>query len=90
MIIEPITQFNNEYATPYYFKRLRQIAKENNIPFIINETATGFGSSGKLWAHEYWFLNDAPDIVTFGGKAGISGFYSTTDFKLSDLDIIFE
>lgn len=38
-----------------------------------------------MWAHEHWYLNEsmdggAPDLVTFGGRAGISGFYSTREF----------
>ena len=43
-----------------------------------------------MWAHEHWNLKDSADIVTFGGKAGISGFYSTVDFRLSDLGYSFE
>jgi 4-aminobutyrate aminotransferase-like enzyme len=40
-----------------------------------------------MWGHEHWYLQDAtdggcPDIVTFGGRAGISGFYSTLQYKL--------
>jgi len=38
-----------------------------------------------MWGHEHWYLQDrdggAPDLVTFGGKAGISGYYSTLDFR---------
>jgi len=26
------------------------------IPFIVDETKTGMGASGKNWAHEYWYL----------------------------------
>lgn len=73
-------------ATPRYYKELRKIASEFNIPFIVDETKTGVGITGKMWAHEHWFLSQPADIVTFGGKAGISGFYSTTDFRLSDQD----
>lgn len=71
-------------ATPYYYKRLRQIALDNNIPFIVDETRTGVGATGKMWGHEHWMLKDSPDIVTFGGKAGISGFYSTYAFRQND------
>jgi 4-aminobutyrate aminotransferase/(S)-3-amino-2-methylpropionate transaminase len=42
------------------------------------------GSTGKMWAHEHWFLNDGADIVTFGGKAGISGFYTTIEYRQND------
>lgn len=37
-----------------------------------------------MWGHEHWFLHEYPDIVTFGGKAGISGFYSNIDYKLDN------
>lgn len=77
-------------ATPYFYKRVRQIAAENEILFIVDETKTGVGSSGKMWAHEHWNLSNPADIVTFGGKAGISGFYSIGDIKLSDLGYSFD
>lgn len=39
-----------------------------------------------MWAHEHWYLQDydggAPDIVTFGGKAGISGHFSKFDYRI--------
>jgi 4-aminobutyrate aminotransferase/(S)-3-amino-2-methylpropionate transaminase len=82
LIIEPITALNNQMATPYFYKQLRKITKENGVAFVVDETKTGVGSTGKMWAHEHWFLKDTPDIVTFGGKAGISGYYTNVDFKL--------
>ena len=44
------------------------------------------GASGKNWAHDYWYLHDedVPDFVTFGGKSGLSGFYSTLNHRLND------
>jgi len=38
-----------------------------------------------MWGHEHWYLSaerdgGAPDIVTFGGRAGMSGFYSTKEY----------
>jgi 4-aminobutyrate aminotransferase/(S)-3-amino-2-methylpropionate transaminase len=85
IIVEPITAFENQMATPYFFKRLRQIASDNQIPFIVDETKTGVGSTGKMWGHEHWNLSNPVDIVTFGGKAGISGYFSTVDFRLDEL-----
>jgi 4-aminobutyrate aminotransferase / (S)-3-amino-2-methylpropionate transaminase len=77
-------------ATPYFYKRLRSIASEYNIPFVVDETKTGVGSSGKMWAHEHWYLNEPADLVTFGGRAGISGFYSTLDYRMDDIDCSFD
>ena len=80
MIIEPISSFENRQATPSFYKKLRALAAEEGITFIVDETKTGMGQSGKMWAHEHWWLQDkdggAPDMVTFGGKAGISGYFS--------------
>lgn len=78
-------------ATPYYYKRLRTIAKENEIPFVVDETKTGVGITGKMWGHEHWNLQDGcPDLVTFGGRAGVSGFYSTVAFKQNETGLSFE
>jgi len=73
-------------ATPSFYKKLRLLAKTEGIPFIVDETKTGMGQTGKMWGHEHWYLNDSnggsPDMVTFGGKAGISGFYSTVEHQM--------
>jgi len=81
IIIEPFTALNGRQATPRYYKKLRALAKDNGIPFIVDETRTGVGASGKMWAHEHWYLSEPADLVTFGGRAGISGFYSTLAFR---------
>jgi 4-aminobutyrate aminotransferase/(S)-3-amino-2-methylpropionate transaminase len=90
IIIEPITAFENQMATPYFYKRLRDIASDYKIPFVVDETKTGTGSTGKMWGHEHWNLSKPADMVTFGGKSGVSGFYSTVDFRMSDLDYSFD
>lgn len=85
MIVEPISGLGMHSATPNFYKGLRKIAKDEGIPFVVDETRCGFGQTGKMWAHEHWYLQDrdggAPDMVTFGGKAGISGFYSTYEYR---------
>lgn len=40
-----------------------------------------------MWGHEHWFLHDKPDIVTFGGKAGISGFYTDVECRTQDYGV---
>lgn len=85
MIIEPITSQGNYQGTPSYYKKLRKIAAAEGIPFIVDETKIGFGVTGKMWAHEHWYLSEndggAPDIVTFANKTDISGFFSTLDYR---------
>lgn len=70
-------------ATPYYYKQLRKISSESGIAFIVDETRTGMGITGKWWGHENWYLSQPADIVTFGGASGISGFYHTEGFDLN-------
>jgi 4-aminobutyrate aminotransferase/(S)-3-amino-2-methylpropionate transaminase len=77
-------------ATPYFYRQLRKVALENQVPFIVDETKTGLGSTGKMWAHEHWNLGTGADIVTFGGKAGISGFYSTLEFRMTQDEFSFD
>lgn len=86
IIVEPISSFDHQFATPRFFKRLRRLAKSHGIPFIVDETKTGLGSTGKYWAHQHWFLSkdEAPDFVTFGGKSGLGGFYSTLEHRLNE------
>jgi 4-aminobutyrate aminotransferase/(S)-3-amino-2-methylpropionate transaminase len=84
IIVEPISFLGNHVATPRYYQKLRNIALENNIPFIVDETRTGVAKAGRLWAHENWFLEVEPDFVTFGGSAVASGYFSTPDFRADE------
>ena len=84
MIVEPIAFLGNTVATPYYYQQLRAIAKQHGIPFIVDETRCGFGKTAKMWAHEHWFLDDHPDIVTFGTSAVASGLFTTPEFRSSE------
>ena len=85
IIIEPVTAYGNYAAAPSFYKSLRLLAQQEGIPFIIDETKTGTGQTGKMWGHGHWYLSErdggAPDLVTFGGKAGISGYYATYDIR---------
>jgi len=63
-------------ATPYFYKKISTIANEERIPLIINEDQTGVGVSGKNWAYQLWNLEEQPDIVIFGGRAQVHGFYA--------------
>lgn len=89
VIVEPISSIGNQMATPYFFRQLRKLCSSEGVQFIVDETKTGMGASGKNWAHGYWYLHEAPDFVTFGGKSGLGGFYSTTAHRLNDEGVSF-
>ncbi|OWF52736.1 4-aminobutyrate aminotransferase, mitochondrial-like [Mizuhopecten yessoensis] len=76
IIVEPIqSEGGDNHATPYFFQCLQDIAKECEIPLMIDEVQTGCGATGKFWAHEHWDLENAPDIVCFSKKMLTGGFY---------------
>ena len=87
IIVEPMSGLHQQMATPYFYRAVRRIAKAEGIPFIVDETRTGIGASGKAWGHEYWYLHDdeKPDYVSFGGAraSGLAGFYSSVDHRLA-------
>jgi len=85
MIVEPIqAEGGDRFASDDYFRKLRQIARKNNIAFICDEVQTGVAITGKWWAHEYWGLEDSPDIVTFAKKMSTGGFYYRDELKWRD------
>lgn len=81
VLVEPITFFGGKMATPRYFQKLRSLAKEFNVSLIVDETKTGLGMTGKTWGFEHWYLEDAPDMVVFGGATQIAGVFSNNDYR---------
>ena len=73
LIIEPLMQgAAGMWAQPSgYVRALRQIAQENDIVFICDEVATGFGRTGKMFACEHERIS--PDIFCLA--KGLSGGY---------------
>lgn len=75
-VVEPIqSEGGDNHASPYFFRRLREITEKKNVMMIVDEVQTGVGATGKFWAHEHWDLPSAPDMVTFSKKAQAAGFY---------------
>ena len=78
LIIEPIQgEGGDNHFRTEFIKELRIICDENDIMLIFDEVQTGIGITGKMWAHEYFGEDARPDMICFGKKTQVCGFFAS-------------
>lgn len=76
LVIEPI-QFSAgiRYASPQFYRKIMKICKDNGINVILDEHYTCGWVTGRMFSYLSWCSEITPDIVVFGGRMQISGFF---------------
>jgi len=70
VLVEPIQGEGGVRMTSARFmQRLRLLTRIYDVPLIFDEVQTGWGMTGRLWAHELFDLPCPPDVVTWAKKA---------------------
>ena len=70
VLVEPIQgEGGVRLATARFFRRLRVLTRIYDVPLVLDEVQTGFGATGRLWAHEHHDLPAPPDVVIWATKA---------------------
>lgn len=86
LIAEPIICVGGVLTPPdNYWPEMEAVCRKHKITLIHDEVFSGFGRTGKLFAHQHW--NCSPDIVTFakaiGGGVPLGGFMATETLGMS-------
>jgi len=70
VLVEPIQgEGGVRVASARFMRKLRLLTRIYDVPLIFDEVQTGWGMTGRLWAHERFDLPCPPDLVTWAKKA---------------------
>ncbi len=70
VLVEPIQgEGGVRMASARFMRKLRLLTRVYDVPLVFDEVQTGWGITGRLWAHELFDLPSPPDLVTWAKKA---------------------
>jgi len=70
VLVEPIQgEGGVRMASAIFMRKLRLLTRIYDVPLVFDEVQTGWGATGRLWAHEMFELPCPPDVVTWAKKA---------------------
>ena len=70
VLVEPIQgEGGVRIASARFMRKLRLLTRIYDVPLVFDEVQTGWGITGRLWAHELFDLPSPPDVVTWAKKA---------------------
>lgn len=75
IILETIQcEGGDNHFRPEFFRRLREICDREEVMLILDEVQAGYFGSGTAWCYQQLGLE--PDMVAFGKKAQVCGFFA--------------
>jgi 4-aminobutyrate aminotransferase/(S)-3-amino-2-methylpropionate transaminase len=91
VIVEPVqSEGGDRHASAAFFRGVQARAANAGAAFVLDEVQTGVGMSGTLWAHEQFDLPRPPDLVCFGKKMQMGGFFATAPFAISQFGRMYQ
>ncbi|MBE0595949.1 MAG: L-lysine 6-transaminase [Desulfuromonadales bacterium] len=76
LIIEPIQgEGGDNHFRLEFLQALRRLCDEHELLLVFDEIQTGFGLTGRFWAHEHFDLR--PDVLVFGKKSQVCGILAS-------------
>ncbi len=70
VLVEPIQgEGGVRFTSPGFMRRLRLLTSIYDVPLMFDEIQTGWGATGRMWAHELFDLPLPPDVVVWAKKA---------------------
>ncbi|NTV73904.1 MAG: aminotransferase class III-fold pyridoxal phosphate-dependent enzyme, partial [Holophaga sp.] len=87
LIIEPIQgEGGDNHFRTEFLQALRDLADRHEFLLIFDEVQTGFGATGKWWAHQHHGVR--PDILVFGKKTQCCGIAASA--RLDEVESVFK
>jgi 4-aminobutyrate aminotransferase/(S)-3-amino-2-methylpropionate transaminase len=91
VLIEPLqSEGGDRHASAAFFRKVQELAGAAGAAFILDEVQTGVGISGTLWAHEQLELPRPPDMVCFGKKMQMGGFFATAPYAIAQFGRMYQ
>ncbi len=91
VLVEPVqSEGGDRHANPSFFQKVGELARDAGAAFILDEVQTGMGISGSLWAHEQLDLQEPPDLLVFGKKMQLGGFFAGVKHNISQFGRMYQ
>ena len=91
VMVEPIqSEGGDRHASPAFFQRVQELAGRAGAALLLDEVQTGVAITGTLWAHEQLELPRPPDLVAFGKKMQMGGFFAAAPFAITQFGRMYQ